>query len=33
LDSLIEAKKAMGRPRDLAAVLELEAIKEKSEND
>ena len=29
LDALIKAKVAMGRPRDLAAVLELEAIKEK----
>ena len=27
LDTLIEAKKAMGRPRDLAAVQELEAIR------
>ena len=33
LDALIDAKKAMGRPRDLAAVTELEAIKEKVEND
>lgn len=29
LDALIEAKKAMGRPRDLAAVQELEAIRER----
>lgn len=29
LDSLITAKRAMGRPRDLHAVLELEAIREK----
>jgi len=29
LDALIEAKKAMGRPRDLVAVQELVAIKEK----
>ena len=29
LDALIEAKRAMGRPRDLHAVLELEAIREK----
>ncbi|GAB4179997.1 MAG: hypothetical protein Fur0032_20820 [Terrimicrobiaceae bacterium] len=28
LDALIEAKRAMGRPRDLHAVLELEAIRE-----
>ncbi len=33
LGALIEAKKAMGRPRDLAAVQELEAIKEKLENE
>ena len=33
LDALIEAKKAMGRPRDLAAVQELEAIKEKLDNE
>lgn len=31
LEALIEAKKAMGRPRDLMAVRELEAIKEKLE--
>jgi hypothetical protein len=31
LDALIEAKKAMGRPRDLMAVQELEAIREKVE--
>ena len=30
LDALIEAKRAMGRPRDLHAVLELEAIRERS---
>lgn len=29
LDALIEAKRAMGRPRDLHAVLELEAIRER----
>lgn len=29
LDALITAKRAMGRPRDLHAVLELEAIREK----
>lgn len=29
LDALIDAKKAMGRPRDLMAVQELEAIQEK----
>ncbi len=29
LDALIEAKCAMGRPRDLHAVLELEAIRER----
>jgi hypothetical protein len=29
LDALITAKRAMGRPRDLHTVLELEAIKEK----
>lgn len=29
LDALIQAKRAMGRPRDLHAVLELEAIREK----
>jgi predicted nucleotidyltransferase len=29
LDTLIEAKKAMGRPRDMEAVRQLEAIKEK----
>ena len=29
LDALIEAKRAMGRPRDLNAVLELEAIRER----
>ena len=29
LDALITAKRAMGRPRDLQAVLELEAIREK----
>lgn len=29
LGALIDAKKAMGRPRDLAAVQELEAIREK----
>jgi hypothetical protein len=29
LDTLIAAKRAMGRPRDLHAVLELEAIKER----
>lgn len=28
LDALITAKRAMGRPRDLHAVLELEAIRE-----
>lgn len=28
IDALIEAKRAMGRPRDLHAVLELEAIRE-----
>ena len=33
LDALIDAKSAMGRPRDLAAIHELEAIKEKIEND
>ena len=33
LDALIGAKKAMGRPRDMQAVQELEAIKEKIEND
>lgn len=33
LGALIDAKKAMGRPRDLAAVQELEAIKEKLENE
>ncbi len=31
LDALIEAKKAMGRPRDLVAVQELAAIKERSD--
>jgi len=31
LETLIEAKKAMGRPRDLLAIQELEAIKEKLE--
>ncbi len=30
LDAMIEAKRAMGRPRDLHAVLELEAIRERS---
>ncbi|MEI6280314.1 MAG: hypothetical protein WCQ16_13185 [Verrucomicrobiae bacterium] len=29
LEALIEAKRAMGRPRDLHAVLELEAIRER----
>ena len=29
LDALIRAKRAMGRPRDLHAVLELEAIRER----
>ena len=29
LDALVEAKRAMGRPRDLHAVLELEAIRER----
>jgi hypothetical protein len=29
LDALIDAKRAMGRPRDLRAVLELEAIRER----
>lgn len=29
LDALIDAKRAMGRPRDLHAVLELEAIRER----
>ena len=29
LDALIESKRAMGRPRDLHAVLELEAIRER----
>ena len=29
LDALIETKRAMGRPRDLHAVLELEAIRER----
>jgi len=29
IDALIQAKRAMGRPRDLHAVLELEAIREK----
>jgi len=29
LDALITAKRAMGRPRDLHAVLELEAIRER----
>ena len=29
LDALIEAKRAMGRPKDLHAVLELEAIRER----
>lgn len=29
IDALITAKRAMGRPRDLHAVLELEAIREK----
>ncbi|MCF7848014.1 MAG: hypothetical protein K9M45_04125 [Kiritimatiellales bacterium] len=33
LAALIEAKKAMGRPRDLAAVQELEAIREKLLNN
>ena len=28
-DALIEAKRAMGRPRDLQAVLELEALRQK----
>ena len=31
LDALIEAKRAMGRPRDLAAVRELTAIRERKE--
>lgn len=30
LDALIESKRAMGRPRDLHAVLELEAIRERT---
>jgi hypothetical protein len=29
LDAMIDAKRAMKRPRDLHAVLELEAIREK----
>lgn len=29
LDAMITAKRAMGRPRDLQAVLQLEAIREK----
>ncbi len=29
LDALIEAKRAMGRPRDLQAVLELQALRQK----
>jgi predicted nucleotidyltransferase len=33
LSALIEAKKAMGRPRDLAAVQELEAIREKMKSE
>lgn len=32
LDALITAKRAMGRPRDLHAVLELEAIRERQQN-
>lgn len=32
LDALIAAKRAMGRPRDLHAVLELEAIRERQKN-
>lgn len=32
IDALIDAKRAMGRPRDLHAVLELEAIREKLRN-
>ena len=31
LDALITAKRAMGRPRDLHAVLELEVIREQKE--
>ena len=33
LEALIKAKKAMGRPRDLVAVQELEAIKERIEKE
>lgn len=33
LDAMIEAKRAMGRPRDLHAVLELEAIRERLKMD
>lgn len=33
LDALIDAKRAMGRPRDLHAVLELEAIRERRRED
>lgn len=32
LDAMITAKRAMGRPRDLQAVLQLEAIREKLRN-
>jgi hypothetical protein len=33
LDTLIKAKRAMGRPRDLMAVQELEAIKERTKKE
>ena len=32
LEALINAKRAMGRPRDLHAVLELEVIREERDN-
>ena len=33
IDALIDAKRAMGRPKDLHAVLELEAIRERSQQN
>jgi len=33
VDSLIKSKRAMGRPRDIEAVMQLEAIKERSHPD